>query len=71
MLKSNKHIMFCFTDNFNPWKRRFGGPHGMSNFGSMSHQFSGQGMTGKRNITFDLFQDKRSRKVNFNVVVEP
>ena len=45
----------------------FGGPQGPSNFGSMSHQFSGQGMTGKSNITFDLFRDKRSRKVNFKV----
>ena len=44
------------------------GPHfgqqGPQNFGSMSHHFNGQGMTGKRNITFDLLRDKRSRKVN-------
>ena len=42
----------------------FGGPQGMPNFGSMSQQFGSQGMTGKRNITFDLLRDKRSRKVN-------
>ena len=63
MLKSNKHIMFCFTDNFNPWKRRFGGPHGMSNFGSMSQHFGSQGMTGKRNITFDLYAISRVVKL--------